>query len=46
MGADHIVGFGIAEQLRVYENAWKSLLANELTLGLSFRTFYGWIGDQ
>ena len=35
-----------AEQLCVYENAWKSLLANELTLGLSFRKFYGWIGDR
>jgi flavin-dependent dehydrogenase len=35
-----------AEQLCAYECAWKSLLANELRLGLSFRKFYGWLGDR
>jgi flavin-dependent dehydrogenase len=35
-----------AEQLCAYERAWRSLLANELTLGLSFRKFYGWLGDR
>jgi digeranylgeranylglycerophospholipid reductase len=35
-----------AEQLCAYECAWKSLLAAELTLGLSFRKFYGWLGDR
>jgi digeranylgeranylglycerophospholipid reductase len=35
-----------AEQLCSYERAWKSLLADELTLGLSFRKFYGWLGDR
>ena len=34
------------EQLCAYERAWKSLLADELALGLSFRKFYGWIGDR
>jgi digeranylgeranylglycerophospholipid reductase len=34
-----------AEQLCAYERAWKSLLAAELTLGLSFRKLYGWLGD-
>ena len=35
-----------AEQLWAYERAWKSLLAHELTVGLSFRKFYGWLGDR
>jgi digeranylgeranylglycerophospholipid reductase len=35
-----------AEQLCAYERAWKSLLAQELTVGLSFRKFYGWLGDR
>jgi digeranylgeranylglycerophospholipid reductase len=35
-----------AEQLCAYERAWKSLLADELRLGLSFRKFYGWLGDR
>ena len=35
-----------AEQLCAYERAWKSLLAHELTLGLSFRKFYGRLGDR
>jgi digeranylgeranylglycerophospholipid reductase len=34
------------EQLCAYERAWKSLLADELALGFSFRKFYGWIGDR
>jgi digeranylgeranylglycerophospholipid reductase len=34
-----------AEQLSAYERAWKALLAEELRLGLSFRKFYGWLGD-
>lgn len=29
-----------------YERAWRSLLADELALGLSFRKLYGWIGDR
>ena len=35
-----------AEQLCIYERAWQSLLADELTLGLSFRKCYGWLGDR
>jgi len=35
-----------AAQLGAYECAWKSLLAKELTLGLSFRKFYGWLSDR
>ena len=32
--------------LQAYERAWRSLLVDELALGLSFRTLYGWIGDR
>jgi digeranylgeranylglycerophospholipid reductase len=35
-----------ATTLQVYERAWRSLLADELALGLSFRKLYGWIGDR
>jgi flavin-dependent dehydrogenase len=35
-----------AEQLCAYEHAWKSLLADELRRGLSFRKFYGWLSDR
>jgi digeranylgeranylglycerophospholipid reductase len=35
-----------SEQLCAYERAWKSLLADELRLGLSFRKVYGWLGDR
>jgi digeranylgeranylglycerophospholipid reductase len=35
-----------AGQLQAYEHAWKSLLAAELNLGRSLRTFYGWLGDR
>ena len=35
-----------ARVLQGYERAWRSLLADELTLGLSFRKLYGWIGDR
>jgi geranylgeranyl reductase family protein len=32
--------------LQAYERAWRTLLAEELSLGLSFRKLYGWIGDR
>ena len=32
--------------LQGYEQAWRSLLADELALGLSFRKLYSWIGDR
>jgi flavin-dependent dehydrogenase len=32
--------------LQAYERAWQALLADELSLGLSFRKLYGWIGDR
>jgi digeranylgeranylglycerophospholipid reductase len=35
-----------AEGLRSYERAWKSLLADELSLGLAFRKLYRWLGDR
>lgn len=35
-----------AATLQGYERAWRSLLADELSLGLSFRKLYGWIGDR
>jgi digeranylgeranylglycerophospholipid reductase len=35
-----------AKTLQAYERAWRSLLADELALGLSFRKLYGWIGDR
>jgi digeranylgeranylglycerophospholipid reductase len=35
-----------AATLQAYERAWRSLLADELALGLSFRKLYGWIGDR
>ncbi|HSF30550.1 MAG TPA: NAD(P)/FAD-dependent oxidoreductase [Candidatus Tectomicrobia bacterium] len=35
-----------ATTLQTYERAWRSLLADELALGLSFRKLYGWIGDR
>jgi digeranylgeranylglycerophospholipid reductase len=35
-----------ATTLQGYERAWRSLLADELALGLSFRKLYGWIGDR
>ena len=35
-----------ARTLQGYERAWRSLLADELALGLSFRKLYGWIGDR
>jgi digeranylgeranylglycerophospholipid reductase len=41
-----VTGCFSAEQLCAYERAWKSLLGSELTLGLSFRKFYGWLGDR
>jgi digeranylgeranylglycerophospholipid reductase len=41
-----VTGCFSAEQLCTYERAWKSLLIDELTLGLSFRKFYGWLGDR
>jgi digeranylgeranylglycerophospholipid reductase len=35
-----------ATLLQGYERAWRSLLADELALGLSFRKLYGWIDDR
>jgi digeranylgeranylglycerophospholipid reductase len=35
-----------ATTLQAYERAWRSLLADELALGFSFRKLYGWIGDR
>ncbi len=35
-----------AAALQGYEWAWRSLLADELSLGLSFRKLYGWLGDR
>ena len=35
-----------AEGLGAYERAWKALLADELSLGLSFRKLYGWLSDR
>ncbi len=35
-----------AAGLRPYERAWQALLADELSLGLSFRKLYGWLGDR
>lgn len=35
-----------APTLQGYERAWRSLLADELALGLSFRKLYSWIGDR
>lgn len=35
-----------AEQMRSYERDWKALLADELSLGLSFRKFYGWLSTR
>jgi digeranylgeranylglycerophospholipid reductase len=35
-----------ATTLQAYERAWRSLLADELALGLSFRRLYGWLGDR
>jgi digeranylgeranylglycerophospholipid reductase len=35
-----------APTLQRYERAWRSLLADELALGLSFRKLYSWIGDR
>jgi digeranylgeranylglycerophospholipid reductase len=32
--------------LQPYEQAWRALLADELSLGLSFRKLYGWMGDR
>lgn len=34
------------EQMRSYERDWKALLADELSLGLSFRKFYGWLSNR
>ena len=41
-----VTGCFSAEQLCAYERAWKSLLADKLTLGLSFCQCYGWLGDR
>lgn len=38
-------GFSAAE-LQAYERGWHALLADELSLGLSFRKLYGWLGDR
>jgi len=46
VSAAFVTGCFSAEQLCAYERAWKSLLAEELTLGLSFRKFYGWLGAR
>ena len=46
VSAAFVTGCFSAEQLCTYERAWKSLLADELRLGLSFRKFYGWLGDR
>jgi flavin-dependent dehydrogenase len=35
-----------AATLHEYERAWRAFLADELSLGLSFRRLYGWIGDR
>jgi digeranylgeranylglycerophospholipid reductase len=35
-----------AMTLQAYERAWRSLLADELALGFSFRKLYSWIGDR
>jgi digeranylgeranylglycerophospholipid reductase len=35
-----------APVLQGYERAWRSPMAEELALGLSFRKLYGWIGDR
>jgi digeranylgeranylglycerophospholipid reductase len=35
-----------AATLQRYEQAWHALLADELSLGLSFRKLYGWLGDR
>jgi flavin-dependent dehydrogenase len=35
-----------AAALQRYEQAWHALLADELSLGLSFRKLYGWLGDR
>jgi digeranylgeranylglycerophospholipid reductase len=35
-----------AAELHAYERGWRSLLADELSLGLSFRKLYGWLGDR
>jgi flavin-dependent dehydrogenase len=35
-----------ATTLQAYERAWRVLLVDELTLRLSIRMLYGWIGDR
>jgi digeranylgeranylglycerophospholipid reductase len=35
-----------AATLQRYEQGWRALLADELSLGLSFRKLYGWLGDR
>jgi digeranylgeranylglycerophospholipid reductase len=35
-----------ATTLQRYEQAWRALLGEELSLGLSFRKLYGWLGDR
>jgi digeranylgeranylglycerophospholipid reductase len=35
-----------AAGLRPYERAWQALLGDELSLGLSFRKLYAWLGDR
>jgi len=41
-----VTGCFSAEQLCAYERAWQSLLADELPLGFSLCTCYGWLGDR
>jgi digeranylgeranylglycerophospholipid reductase len=35
-----------AAELCAYEHGWRALLADELSLGLSFRKLYSWLGDR
>jgi geranylgeranyl reductase family protein len=35
-----------ARILQQYEQAWRAVLLDELSLGLSFRKLYAWIGDR
>jgi digeranylgeranylglycerophospholipid reductase len=35
-----------AAELLAYERGWRALLADELSLGLSFRKLYSWLGDR
>jgi geranylgeranyl reductase family protein len=35
-----------AQRMRAYEQAWKGLLGDELSLGLAFRKLYRWLSDR